>query len=114
MNTTSTQFSPRTPDQGVRAQIEAAKDYLRAQGFADVEDPTVVQNQGFERNVHTVRMTHQKQPRLLRLSYSWLQERTPTKCREELARRGVAELLRTESPVAILGDGTLQHPTDLP
>ncbi|SRR6266516_6623111 len=103
-----------SPDTGVRAQIEAAKGYLRAEGFPDVEDPAEVQTQVFERNLHTVRMTHQKQPHLLRLSYSWLQERTPTKCREELDRLGVAELLRTESPVALLGDGTLQHPTDVP
>src|SRR5438876_975151 len=93
-----------------RAQIEAVKEYLRAEGFVDVDDPDVIQTRAAERDFHVGQMFYGGQRRRLQFSYSWLQERTPTDLREELARRDVAGLVRTDSPVAILGDGTLQHP----
>ncbi len=98
-----------TPDRAVRPQIEATKDYLRTEGFSDVEDPPQVQSKAFERNLHTI-MAWTETKRILRLSYTWLSERSPDAVREWLGEKDIAGRLRRGTELSILGDGTIEEP----
>jgi len=64
-----------TKDGPVRAQIEAVKFFLRAEGLADVEDPLEIQRayDGF----HIIRSTFNEKPHRLRVGFGWLADQTP-------------------------------------
>ncbi|MFQ5932403.1 MAG: hypothetical protein ACE5MM_08345 [Nitrospiraceae bacterium] len=102
----------RTPDEPVRAQIEAAKAYLRDEGFTKVEDPPEIQQQAFERHLHTIRMRLRGETRILRLSYTWLEEHRPDHVSRWLSERDIGRSMREDADmreVGVLGDGTLQY-----
>ena len=102
-----------TPDQRVRAQIEAVKAYLRAEGFIDVEDPPQTQQQAFERHLHTIRMKFNEGSRILRLSYSWLEEHQPGDIPRWLGERNIGRSLREDpdaTEVVIRADGMIHFP----
>lgn len=94
-------FTPRTPDQDVRPQIEAAKDYLRSAGFQNVDDLVIAQTKAFE-GLHTIVMTSNGERRILRLSYTWLSDNRPEEVAHWLDRKNIGRSLR-EDPDARAG-----------
>jgi hypothetical protein len=85
-------MTPSTPDHEVRAQIEAAKSYLRREGFNDVAEPPV-QQEAFE-HLHTITMTLAGIPRVLRLDYGWLSDHSAQTIDDELVGRQVARAFK--------------------
>ena len=87
-------MTQKTPDRDVRPQIEAAKSYLRREGFSDVEEPSV-QAEAFE-HLHTITMTLGGIPRILRLDYGWLSDHSARDVDDELVGRQVAHAFKAD------------------
>lgn len=98
-----------TLDGAVRAQIDAAKHYFASEGFSDVNDAPV-QKASFDLHLHTILMTWNGRARILRLSYTWLQEHDPNAVRERLVDGDFADRLKQGNELKILGDGTINEP----
>lgn len=91
----------------VEAQIEAAKDYLRAAGFIDVQEIGAD-----ESDVRVIRMSCAGATRALKLGLAWLRDNTPVEVSALLSRKDVASLLQEGQGVEIR-DSTLIHHYDL-
>ena len=92
-----------TPDEQVRPQIEAAKDYLRAEGFERVGDPPELQTRAlFERHEHVIEMWLGTQRRLLYLNLTWLDDRPADQVSNDLNDLDVAQRLRDAPAIRLL------------
>lgn len=88
----------------VEAQIEAAKDYLRAAGFTDVREVGAD-----ESDVCEIHMTCAGATRALKLGLPWLRANTPVEVSALLSRKDVASLLKEGEGVEIRDSTTIHH-----
>jgi len=95
-----------TPDQAVRAQIDAIKAHLRTEGLSDVEDPIELQKAAFE-GFHTIWATFDGQRRTLRLGYGWLQEHRADQLSAWLKDKEIARRLKSGDRVVTVRDSGL-------
>jgi hypothetical protein len=97
----------------VRPQIDAAKQYLRDEGFISVEDTPVAQGEEFD-GLHTIHAVYGSQVRTMRLKYTWLEEHQPSEVRTWLAARQIGLLLRQEyRHIEVHEDANFSHGTRL-
>lgn len=96
----------RTPDQAVRAQIDAIKAHLRAEGLADVEDPIDLQK-AMSEGFHTIWATFNDERRALRLGYGWLQEHRADELAAWFTEKEIARRLTTDERVVTVRDSGL-------
>ncbi len=97
-------------DEKERPQIEEAKEYLRAAGFADVED-SPHQRDKFERDLYAILMTWMGARRILRVSTIWMSDHPqPGAIRAGLEGRSVADRLKGHGQVTVLDQGSIEEP----
>lgn len=99
-------FKPGTPERDVRPQIEAAKAYFSAEGFADVTDPARIQDAFSGR--HIVWMSFESERRIARLSYSWLADH-PSDAANWLDDKQVGQQLKNAEEVIISDSGLINY-----
>jgi hypothetical protein len=100
-----TRVGRATQTHDVEAKMEAAKDYLTASGFTDLQEST-----SGEAQVRTIRMKNLGAERALRLGLWWLRDITPAELYALLARKDVALMLRDgEGGIDIRDSSTIHH-----
>jgi hypothetical protein len=93
------------PDQRVRAQIEAVKAHLLAEGLTDILEPP-----SSKEGYHSFRSMYDKRLRLLWISYQWLSDNpNPAAVVAYLEDKNIAGRLITDTySVTIHDRGTIQ------
>ena len=93
------------PDQGVRAQIEAVKAHLLAEGLTDILEPP-----SSKEGYHSFRSMYDKRLRLLWISYLWLSDNpNPAEVVPYLRDKEIARRLITDTYSATVHDrGTVE------